>query len=230
MFNTSTVGASTARPALKLPSRNREHVARYAVALGGGNGGGSTNGGGGGGGGDSDGKGGGDFGDDDAENRRVRLARSFAVASATLAMSSAMSPSSAHAGKTAPAPVNKGAQLAGLDISDFAALFTAELGISGAVGVGVGIMAKAAAKTALMVLASVYAFLRWLELNDIVDVKWENLRLLVGKTTRLADLNGDGKVDAKDLKLAKAKAVGFFGSAVPSASGLCAGIAIGLKI
>ena len=145
-------------------------------------------------------------------------------------MSSAMSPSSAHAGKTAPAPVNKGAQLAGLDISDFAALFTAELGISGAVGVGVGIMAKAAAKTALMVLASVYAFLRWLELNDIVDVKWENLRLLVGKTTRLADLNGDGKVDAKDLKLAKAKAVGFFGSAVPSASGLCAGIAIGLKI
>ena len=81
-----------------------------------------------------------------------------------------------------------------------------------------------------VVLASVYAFLRWLELNDIVDVKWENLRRLVGKTTKLADLNGDGKIDAKDLKLAKAKAVGFFGSAVPSASGLCAGIAIGLKL
>ena len=227
MFNTSAIGASTVRPALKLPGLERKRIARPACALGGGNGGGNNRGGGGGGGGDGDGKGSGDFGD--AENRFNPLARSFALASATLAISSAMSPS-AHAGKSAPADAKKVAQLAGLDMGDFAALFTTELGISGAVGVGVGILAKAAAKTALMVLASVYAFLRWLELNDIVDVKWENLRRLVGKTTKLADLNGDGKIDAKDLKLAKAKAVGFFGSAVPSASGLCAGIAIGLKL
>ena len=227
MFNTSAIGASTARPALKLPGLERKRIARPASALGGGNGGGNNRGGGGGGGGDGDGKGSGDFGD--AENRFNPLARSFALASATLAISSAMSPS-AHAGKSASKDAKKVAQLAGLDMGDFAALFTTELGISGAVGVGVGIMAKVAAKTALMVLASVYAFLRWLELNDIVDVKWENLRRLVGKTTKLADLNGDGKIDAKDLKLAKAKAVGFFGSAVPSASGLCAGIAIGLKL
>jgi len=228
MFNTSAIGASTARPALKLPGLERKRIARPACALGGGNGGGNNRGGGGGGGGgDGDGKGSGDFGD--AENRFNPLARSFALASATLAISSAMSPS-AHAGKSAPVDAKKVAQLAGLDMGDFAALFTTELGISGAVGVGVGILAKAAAKTALMVLASVYAFLRWLELNDIVDVKWENLRRLVGKTTKLADLNGDGKIDAKDLTLAKAKAVGFFGSAVPSASGLCAGIAIGLKL
>ena len=228
MFNTSAIGASTARPALKLPGLERKRIARPACALGGGNGGrNNRGGGGGGGGGDGDGKGSGDFGD--AENRFNPLARSFALASATLAISSTMSPS-AHAGKSAPADAKKVAQLAGLDMGDFAALFTTELGISGAVGVGVGIMAKVAAKTALMVLASVYAFLRWLELNDIVDVKWENLRRLVGKTTKLADLNGDGKIDAKDLTLAKAKAVGFFGSAVPSASGLCAGIAIGLKL
>ena len=228
MFNTSAIGASTVRPALKLPGLERKRIARPASALGGGNGGGNNRGGGGGGGGgDGDGKGSGDFGD--AENRFNPLARSFALASATLAISSTMSPS-AHAGKSAPADAKKVAQLAGLDMGDFAALFTTELGVSGAVGVGVGIMAKVAAKTALMVLASVYAFLRWLELNDIVDVKWENLRRLVGKTTKLADLNGDGKIDAKDLKLAKAKAVGFFGSAVPSASGLCAGIAIGLKL
>ena len=228
MFNTSAIGASTARPALKLPGLERERIARPACALGGGNGGWDNRGGGsGGGGGDGDGKGSGDFGD--AENRFNPLARSFALASATLAISSTMSPS-AHDGKSAPADAKKVAQLAGLDMGDFAALFTTELGVSGAVGVGVGIMAKVAAKTALMVLASVYAFLRWLELNDIVDVKWENLRRLVGKTTKLADLNGDGKIDAKDLTLAKAKAVGFFGSAVPSASGLCAGIAIGLKL
>ena len=229
MLNTSTIGASSARPALKLPGCKREQGAKHAVMLCAGNGGGRTRGGGcGGHGGGGDDDGGSDFGDD-AENRRVSLARSFAIGSATLVMSSTISPN-AHAGKAAPVPVKKGAQLAGLDIGDFAALFSAELGISGAVGVGVGILAKAAAKTALMVLASAYAFLRWLELNDIVDVKWENLRRLVGKTTRLADLNGDGKVDAKDLRLAKAKAVGFFGSAVPSASGLAAGIAIGLKV
>jgi uncharacterized membrane protein (Fun14 family) len=224
MFNTSAIGAPTARPALKLPGLERKRTARAACALGGGNGGGNNRGGGGGGG---DGKGSGDFGD--AENRFNPVARSFALASATLAISSAMSPS-AHAGKSAPADAKKVAQLAGLDMGDFAALFTTELGVSGAVGVGVGILAKAAAKTALMVLASVYAFLRWLELNDIVDVKWENLKRLVGKTTKLADLNNDGKIDAKDLRLAKAKAVGFFGSAVPSASGLAAGIAVGLKL
>ena len=121
-------------------------------------------------------------------------------------------------------------QIAGMDAPDFAALFSKELGISGAVGVGVGLMAKAAAKTAFIMLASVYAFIRWLELNDIVDVKYKNLEKLVGKTVMIADLNNDGKIDAKDLELAKAKAVGFFGTALPSASGLAAGIMIGLKI
>ena len=230
MFNASSIGASTARPALRFPSLKRGHNARPAAAFGGGNGGGNGRGRGSGGGGYGKGRDSGEGGDDDARQRRFDpLARSFAVASATLAMSSAVSPS-AHAGKSKPSDPPKGAQLDGLDMGDFAALFTTELGISGAVGVGVGILAKAAAKTALMVLASVYAFLRWLELNDIVDVKWENLRRLVGKTTKLADLNGDGKIDAKDLQLAKAKAVGFFGSAVPSASGLAAGIAVGLKL
>ena len=94
-----------------------------------------------------------------------------------------------------------------MDAPDFAALFGKELGISGAVGVGVGLMAKAAAKTAFIMLASVYAFIRWLELNDIVDVKYKNLEKLVGKTVMIADLNNDGKIDAKDLELAKAKAV-----------------------
>ena len=69
-----------------------------------------------------------------------------------------------------------------------------------------------------------------LELNDIVDVKYKNIEKLVGKTVMIADLKNDGKIDAKDLELAKAKAVGFFGTALPSASGLAAGIMIGLKI
>ena len=61
MFNTSAIGASTVRPALKLPGLERKRIARPACALGGGNGGGNNRGGGGGGGGDGgdDGDGGG---------------------------------------------------------------------------------------------------------------------------------------------------------------------------
>ena len=82
-----------------------------------------------------------------------------------------------------------------------------------------------------MVIASVYAFLRWLELNDIIDVKWKNLERLVGTTSRVVlDVNKYGKVDEKDIYAAKAKAVGFLSSAVPSAAGLSAGIMLGLRI
>ena len=81
-----------------------------------------------------------------------------------------------------------------------------------------------------MILASVYAFLKWLELNDIIDVKWKNLERLVGKTSRVLDVNNDGKIDEKDLFAAKAKAVGFLSSTVPSAAGLGAGIMLGLRI
>jgi hypothetical protein len=54
---------------------------------------------------------------------------------------------------------------------------------------------------------------------------------MVGKTSRVVlDVNKDGKVDEKDIYAAKAKAVGFLSSAVPSAAGLSAGIMLGLRI
>ena len=60
--------------------------------------------------------------------------------------------------------------------------------------------------------------------------KTKNSCFPLRRPRRGLDLNNDGKIDAKDLELAKAKAVGFFGTALPSASGLAAGIMIGLKI
>ena len=118
-----------------------------------------------------------------------------------------------------------------LDFSELTKLFGTEFGISGVVGLGVGILGKTVAKFSVMILASVYAFLRWLELNDIIDVKWKNLERLVGKTSKIVlDVNKDGKIDEKDLYAAKAKAVGFLSSAVPSAAGLGAGIMLGLRI
>lgn len=71
---------------------------------------------------------------------------------------------------------------------------------------------------------------RRLELNDIVNVKYDNLSKLVGKTSKVVlDVNKDGKIDQKDFFAAKAKAVGFLSSALPSAGGLSAGIMLGIK-
>ena len=53
----------------------------------------------------------------------------------------------------------------------------------------------------------------------------------MGKTSKIVlDVNKDGKIDEKDLYAAKAKAVGFLSSTVPSAAGLGAGIMLGLRI
>ena len=148
------------------------------------------------------------------------------VASATLTHAPSAFAGSKKGGKNKPEDL-----LDKIDFAELSKLFGTEFGISGVVGLGVGILGKTVAKFSIMVLASVYAFLRWLELNDIIDVKWKNLELLVGKTSRVVlDVNKDGKVDEKDIYAAKAKAVGFLSSAVPSAAGLSAGIMLGLRI
>jgi uncharacterized membrane protein (Fun14 family) len=222
------VGAVRAPTAKSRATRSRRAPAPPAALPGGPNGprGGFGGGFGGGSGGGSGGSGG-DSGDNSNSNSPRRPSAGVAVAVAALALTHAPA---ALAGKKAAEPTPSKMFIAGMDPADFALLFSKEFGISGAVGVGVGIVAKLAAKTAFMVLASVMALLRWLELNDLVDVKWANVNRLVGKTTMLADLNNDGKLDAKDLEIAKAKAVGFFGNALPSAGGLSAGIMLGLKL
>ena len=222
------VGAVKAPTAKSRAPRARRAPAPPAALPGGPNGprGGFGGGFGGGSGGGSGGSGG-DSGDSSNSNSPRRPGAGVAVTVAALALTHAPA---ALAGKKTAEPTPSKTLIAGMDPADFALLFSKELGISGAVGVGVGIVAKLAAKTAFMVLASVVALLRWLELNDLVDVKWGNVNRLVGKTTMLADLNNDGKLDAKDLEIAKAKAVGFFGNALPSAGGLTAGIMLGLKL
>ena len=218
------VGAVKAPTAKSRAPRARRAPAPPAALPGGPNG---PRGGFGGGFGGGSGGSGGDSGDSSNPNSPRRPGAGVAVTVAALALTHAPA---ALAGKKNAEPTPSKTLIAGMDPADFALLFSKELGISGAVGVGIGIVAKLAAKTAFMVLASVVALLRWLELNDLVDVKWGNVNRLVGKTTMLADLNNDGKLDAKDLEIAKAKAVGFFGNALPSAGGLTAGIMLGLKL
>lgn len=117
-----------------------------------------------------------------------------------------------------------------LDALDFTALFSRELGISGVVGVGVGVAVKALGSKVLVGLASAVAALRWLELNDIVDVKWDHVHALTRRTAQQhLDVNRDGKIDEHDLFALKAKVVNFYTSAVPSATGFSAGFALGLR-
>lgn len=126
--------------------------------------------------------------------------------------------------------INKAGDLFQLDVKEFGKIFTQEFGVSTAVGVGVGYAIKSTVKVACLGVASFFALLRWLEMNDLIDVKWKNVEKFVQKGSLVADLNKDGKVDLNDVQYAKVKAVGFFETALPSAGGLMSGIALGLKL
>ena len=132
--------------------------------------------------------------------------------------------------KNAQRQQQKAGDLVSLGSVDFCSVFCQEFGVSGIVGVGVGCALKSALKVAAVSFASFFALLKWLEMNDLVDVKWKNVNKLVKKASLVADLNHDGKIDSKDLQHAKMKAVGFFESALPSAGGLLAGMSLGLKL
>ena len=140
MFTAFSISASAARPAVKLPSSKAttSQTLTPMSAMGGGNNNNNNRGGGGGGGGDNNNNDG--EGSNSEEPRKFRFSR-LALTMGTLALSSVST--SAHAGKK-PVPEKKKpkTQIAGLDVGDFALLFGSELGISGAVGVGCGIMAK----------------------------------------------------------------------------------------
>lgn len=169
MFDAGILTANVhTRPSLSVVSRKptarktRNPVTKSAVGGGndgniggtfGGNGKGGGNGGNGGNGGDDGGE------ESFGKNSGDRFRRPLHVLLTTFAASYAPH---ALAGKKPESKLEEAnAFIAGLDFTEFAEIFGKEFGISTAVGVGVGIVAKLAAKTALVMLASVYALLRW---------------------------------------------------------------------
>jgi uncharacterized membrane protein (Fun14 family) len=160
----------------------------------------------------------------------VLCALTVSLAHPTRAALAGSSSSSNAKKKNAQRQHQKAGELVSLGSVDFCSVFCQEFGVSGIVGVGVGCALKSALKVAAVSFASFFALLKWLEMNDLVDVKWKNVNKLVKKASLVADLNHDGKIDSKDLQHAKMKAVGFFESALPSAGGLLAGMSLGLKL
>lgn len=222
---TFVVTATTRRTTVLKGGETRRGVrggARREVVVDASRGGGGWSGRGGGGGGGDRGDGG-EGEDEDDRPRRRRVSRACVSLACALAAFATVGAAPARAkGKAAAEPR--------LDALDFTALFSRELGISGVVGVGVGVAVKALGSKVLVGLASAVAALRWLELNDIVDVKWDHVHALTQRTAQQhLDLNRDGKIDEHDLFALKAKVVNFYTSAVPSAAGFSAGFALGLR-
>ena len=141
----------------------RKTVTKSAVG-GGGGGKSSGHGKGGGNGGNNDGDDGKKEGDDDGSRRTPPITKFLLTTFAASYAPHALAGKKSAAGERKLGDFTDEANkfIAGLDFTEFAELFTKEFGISVAVGVGVGVAAKLAAKTALMLLASVYALLRWL--------------------------------------------------------------------
>ena len=171
-----------------------------------------------------DGRGGRGDGRGDGRGRDGRRAVSLAC---SLAASVMFACDAARA--AAKKPVGKGAKEPTLDALDFGALFSRQMGISGVVGLGAGMAIKSLGSKILITVASFVALLRWLELNDLVDVKWENVHAIVKSSSSVLDVNKDGKVDEHDFFAIKAKVINFYTSAVPSAAGFTAGFAAGLS-
>ncbi len=85
---------------------------------------------------------------------------------------------------------------------------------------------KVATKAVLLLGVGFCAGLYWLQLNGIVTVREDRARKYAKQQLKLLDINPD---DANGLKKLKGKAVGALAQIVPSAGGLCAGVAVGLK-
>ena len=117
-----------------------------------------------------------------------------------------------------------------VDEMEFATIVAREFGISGIVGLGAGLAVRALAMNACVVFASVVAFLRWLEMNDVVDVKWQKARELARRGANVFDVNRDGVVDGRDANALKEKVVNFYSACVPSAAGVGAGFLFGLRL
>ena len=91
------------------------------------------------------------------------------------------------------------------------------------------LVGQALASGALIILAGTFAFLKWLETQQLITVNWKNVESFWAKQTKLLDQNGDGKLDAKDLQVVRARFEGFMATTVPSAGGFAAGFMLGIK-
>ena len=109
---------------------------------------------------------------------------------------------------------------------DMSALQVQVLGVSGLTGYTAGFALKRAFKVFIFTTGCMFMGLQTLAQNGLVTVHWEEIehRLLL-----LADYNGDGKVDEKDMQLASDKLQAYLSAGLPSAGSFGVGMMAGLR-
>ena len=107
--------------------------------------------------------------------------------------------------------------------------FVKECGLSGVVGLAAGMALKSALSLLAVGVAGVFAVGLWLELNGLITIHRDRFGPWLANQTKILDLNNDGVFDAKDVKIAKAKAMGFITQSLPSAGGFATGFMTGLR-
>lgn len=155
---------------------------------------------------------------------RRRAVRAAGAVAAGAALSSA---TPARAAKKAPAAS------AEPDMIETAMIigtkFVKECGLSGVVGLAAGMALKSALSLLAVGVAGVFAVGLWLELNGLITIHRDRFGPWLANQTKILDLNNDGVFDAKDVKIAKAKAMGFITQSLPSAGGFATGFMTGLR-
>jgi uncharacterized membrane protein (Fun14 family) len=100
------------------------------------------------------------------------------------------------------------------------------LGVSGLTGYTAGFALKRAFRVFVFTSGCIFMGLQTLAQNGLVTVHWEEIeRQLI----LLADVNGDGKVDQKDMQQASDKLQAYLSAGLPSAGSFGVGMLAGLR-
>lgn len=100
------------------------------------------------------------------------------------------------------------------------------LGVSGLTGYTAGFALKRAFRVFVFTSGCIFMGLQTLAQNGLVTVHWEEIerRLML-----LADVNGDGRVDEKDMQVANDKLQAYLSAGLPSAGSFGVGMLAGLR-
>ena len=100
------------------------------------------------------------------------------------------------------------------------------LGVSGLTGYTAGFALKRAFRVFVFTSGCIFMGLQTLVQNGLITVHWEEIER---RLALLADLNGDGKVDEKDVKSGYDRMVAYLSAGAPSVGGFGTGFFLGLR-
>jgi len=101
-----------------------------------------------------------------------------------------------------------------------------EISYGFAAGACAGYATKIALKVAAAAAGGVFCFLQILQYNDIIKINHARLSQLFKS---LGDMDGDGNVDAEDIRIAKEKYLAMMGHGLATGSGFTSGFLLGVR-